>query len=110
PTSAEEVSADTALDGIEEPIRLNDRRMASVVEALLESGARSVLDLGCGSGRLIQALLKERQFERIVGVDAATRELEMAASRLNLERLPARQPERVTLLPRAVAYPDRRRG
>jgi 3' terminal RNA ribose 2'-O-methyltransferase Hen1 len=93
---------------IETPLRLNDRRMERVVDLLRDSGARSVLDLGCGSGRLIQLLLKDKQFERIVGIDASIRELEMARDRLNLERLPERQRERVTLLQGALTYRDKR--
>lgn len=95
-------------DVVEAPVRLNDQRMARVVAVLKESGAKSVLDLGCGSGRLIQELLKDRQFERIVGVDAATRELDKAQRRLKLDRLPERQRQRVTLLQGALTYRDTR--
>jgi len=101
-------SAAPALEAIEKPLRLNDQRMARVVEVLREAGARSVLDLGCGAGRLIRELLAERQFERIVGVDAATRDLEMARDRLRLDRLPERQRDRVTLLQGALTYRDKR--
>jgi 3' terminal RNA ribose 2'-O-methyltransferase Hen1 len=105
---AGEGSAGAALEAIEAPLRLNDRRLQRVVEVLRDAGVRSVLDLGCGSGRLIQLLLKDRQFDRIVGVDASTRELEIAHERLNLDRLPERQRERVTLLHGALTYRDKR--
>ncbi len=36
------------------------------------------LDLACGEGRLLRELLKEKQFEEIVGMDVAFRSLEMA--------------------------------
>jgi 3' terminal RNA ribose 2'-O-methyltransferase Hen1 len=98
----------TNLAKIEAPLRLNDRRMERIVSLLRESGARSVLDLGCGSGRLIQLLLKDKQFDRIVGIDASIRELEMAQDRLNLDRLPERQRERVSLLQGALTYRDKR--
>jgi 3' terminal RNA ribose 2'-O-methyltransferase Hen1 len=101
-------SATATLEALEEPLRLNDRRVDRVVEVLRTAGVRSVLDLGCGSGRLIQALLKDRQFERIVGIDASTRELEIARDRLNLDRLPERQRDRVTLLHGALTYRDKR--
>ena len=104
----EDGAAAASPDVLEEPLRLNDRRMERVVEMLREAGARSVLDLGCGAGRLIQALLKECQFERIVGLDASTRDLEMARDRLNLDRLPERQRERVSLLHGALTYRDKR--
>jgi 3' terminal RNA ribose 2'-O-methyltransferase Hen1 len=98
----------TTLAALEEPLRLNDRRLQRVVEALQATGASSVLDLGCGSGKLLQALLKVRQFERIVGVDASVRELEIARDRLDLDRLPERQRDRVKLLHGALTYRDKR--
>jgi 3' terminal RNA ribose 2'-O-methyltransferase Hen1 len=107
-SQADEQVASSAIESLEAPLRLNDRRIERLVEVLREADARSVLDLGCGSGRLVQALLKERQFDRIVGVDASTRELDMAHDRLNLDRLPERQRERVTLLHGALTYRDKR--
>jgi 3' terminal RNA ribose 2'-O-methyltransferase Hen1 len=101
-------TATPALEALEQPLRLNDQRMERVVQVLRDAGARSVLDLGCGAGRLIRELLGERQFERIVGVDAATRDLEMAHDRLRLDRLPERQRDRVTLLQGALTYRDKR--
>src|SRR5262249_5197268 len=70
-TSYDDDGAAPALEALEKPLRLNDQRMERVVQVLREAGARSVLDLGCGAGRLIRELLGERQFERIVGVDAS---------------------------------------
>jgi 3' terminal RNA ribose 2'-O-methyltransferase Hen1 len=95
-------------EAVAEPVRLADQRLARVVEVLREAGARRVLDLGCGPGRLLQLLLKERQFEEIVGVDASTRALEIAHDRLDLDRMPERQRNRVKLLQGALTYRDRR--
>ena len=67
-----------------------------------------MLDLGCGSGQLVQALMKERQFAEIVGVDISHRALESAESRLKLDRLAARQRERVRLFQTALTYRDKR--
>src|SRR5439155_22567336 len=41
---------------VERGISLNEQRLGSVVAALRGSGARRVLDLGCGEGRLLRAL------------------------------------------------------
>ena len=46
--------------------------------SLRASGAKRVLDLGCGEGKLIRELLKDKQFEEIVGLDVSIRTLEMA--------------------------------
>ena len=93
---------------LERPARLNDLRLAAVVGALRDADAVTVLDLGCGEGRLIKALLPVRQFQRIVGVDAAVRTLEIAVRRLKLARLPAAEQDRVELLHGALTYRDRR--
>ena len=44
---------------------------------LKASGAKSVLDIGCGSGKLLQLPTNDRQFERILGVDASSRDLDI---------------------------------
>jgi 3' terminal RNA ribose 2'-O-methyltransferase Hen1 len=95
-------------EAVEAPLRLNEQRLESVVAVLRANGARRVLDLGCGSGKLISELLKERSFEEIVGVDISHRALEIAASRLRLERLAPRQRDRVQLFQTALTYRDRR--
>jgi 3' terminal RNA ribose 2'-O-methyltransferase Hen1 len=92
----------------EERIRLNDQRMDAVMAALKESGARRVLDLGCGEGRLVRSLLSDSTFEQIAGVDVSYRALEVAQDRLRLNRLPERQRERVRLIHGALTYRDRR--
>jgi SAM-dependent methyltransferase len=87
---------------------LHELRLQAVVAQLKAAGATSVLDLGCGEGRLLRELLADRSFERIVGLDVSFRSLERARGRLRLDRLPPRQAERITLLHGALTYRDRR--
>ena len=68
------------------------------------------LDLGCGEGRLLRELLKEKQFEEIVGMDVAVRALEIANDRLRMDDLPPRQRERIRLLHGSLMYRDKRLG
>ena len=93
---------------VEERISLNEQRLGSVLAALKNSGARRVLDLGCGEGKLLQLLLKDRQFEEIVGMDVAYRGLEIAKDRLHLDRLPDIQRKRIQLLHGSLMYRDKR--
>jgi len=95
-------------DDPDRPISLGAQRIAAVLAVLKQHGARSVIDLGCGEGNLLRALLADRQFERIVGLDVSYRSLERARARLRLDRLPPRQAERITLLHGALTYRDNR--
>lgn len=85
---------------------LQDERMRSVLAELLASGAKSVLDLGCGPGDLLVRLVEESQFERIVGIDLSAAELAIARERL-LPHL-ARQPARIEL--QHASFTDARAG
>jgi 3' terminal RNA ribose 2'-O-methyltransferase Hen1 len=95
-------------EAVEEPLRLNEKRHGAVVAAVRASGATRVLDLGCGSGKLLRALLEEPSFERVVGVDISYAALEIAKSRLRLDRLAPRQRDRVELFQTALTYRDKR--
>ena len=67
-----------------------------------------MVDLGCGEGRLLQALLHERQFEQVTGMDVSCRALEIAKDRLHLERMPELQRRRLALLHGSLMYRDAR--
>jgi 3' terminal RNA ribose 2'-O-methyltransferase Hen1 len=95
-------------ESLERRISLNEERLGTVVAALKAAEARRVLDLGCGEGKLLKALLAEKQFEEITGVDVSTKTLERAADRLRLEQLPPRLRERIHLLQGSLTYRDRR--
>ncbi|MFI5686500.1 3' terminal RNA ribose 2'-O-methyltransferase Hen1 [Streptomyces sp. NPDC051636] len=92
----------------EKPTPLAVQRRDAIIEALGECGAARVLDLGCGQGQLVQALLKDVRFTEIVGVDVSMRALTIASRRLKLDRLGERQASRVRLLQGSLAYTDNR--
>ena len=93
---------------LERPLSLNEQRLATVLGALRASGAASVLDLGCGEGRLLRLLLDDRQFTRILGMDVSYRALEVATDRLRLDRMPPKQRERIELVHGSLMYRDAR--
>lgn len=93
---------------IEAPLRLSDIRLQRVLSELKASGAKRVLDLGCGEGKLIRELLKDRQFEEIVGIDVSYRSLEIASERLHMDTMPPKQKERIKLIPGSLMYRDNR--
>ncbi|ALV32790.1 3' terminal RNA ribose 2'-O-methyltransferase Hen1 [Streptomyces sp. CdTB01] len=92
----------------EKPAPLAVQRRDAIVEALGAAGAARVLDLGCGQGQLVQALLKDPRFTEIVGVDVSMRALTIASRRLKLDRMGERQAARVSLLQGSLAYTDKR--
>jgi 3' terminal RNA ribose 2'-O-methyltransferase Hen1 len=89
-------------------LNLHEQRLQAVAEALRESGAKRVLDLGCGEGRLLRILLDDPAFEYLLGVDVSYRALERARERLHLAQLPERQRQRIALLHGSLTYRDRR--
>ncbi|MFH8791956.1 3' terminal RNA ribose 2'-O-methyltransferase Hen1 [Streptomyces sp. NPDC017941] len=109
-TDVDEIDNAVADDGPEEepPVPLAVRRRETILAALGATGATRVLDLGCGQGQLVQALLKDTRYTRIVGVDVSMRALTVAARRLKLEHLGERQADRVALLQGSLAYTDKR--
>jgi 3' terminal RNA ribose 2'-O-methyltransferase Hen1 len=104
--AAEEHAAEEQV--LEERISLNQQRLGSVLAALRQSGAKRVLDLGCGEGRLLSLLLADSSFSEIVGIDVSPGFLERAADRLRLATLAPRKRDRIKLLQGSLTYKDSR--
>jgi 3' terminal RNA ribose 2'-O-methyltransferase Hen1 len=101
-------AADAEEAGLERPLRLHDRRLDLVAGVLHDAGARRVIDLGCGDGKLLKRLLADPQMTEIVGMDVDSRALEIAAGRLGLAGMSPQQRERLRLLHGSLVYRDRR--
>lgn len=104
----EETVKQVAEETLETPLSLNDQRHGAVLAVLKGTGATRVLDLGCGEGKLLRELMKEKQFEEIIGMDVSIRTLEIASRRLKLDKLTERQASRIKLLHGSLIYRDRR--
>jgi 3' terminal RNA ribose 2'-O-methyltransferase Hen1 len=103
-----DLEQDEGEESVERQVSLHERRLATVLDVITASGARSVLDLGCGSGKLLAELVKEPGLDRIVGLDVSHRALEAAARRLHTGSMAPRQRERVQLLHGSLTYRDSR--
>ncbi len=108
PDDAGEDDEDRGTDALEHRVSLRDQRVAAVVAAIRASGARRVVDLGCGEGRLLRELLKESQIDEAVGVDVSSGILGVAARRLHMDEMAPKQRERLRLMLGSVTYRDRR--
>lgn len=75
---------------------LHEQRLDFVARTLSSRGARTVLDLGCGSGSLLYRLAGVPEFERIVGLEQSGVSIRQA--RLNLESWMSASPERIRLV------------
>src|SRR5262245_22508289 len=111
----DEIDVDEAEDSkqreetvIEERVSLNDARLAAVCAEIEAAGARSVIDLGCGEGRLLSRLARAKQLARIAGTDVSPRALEIARDRLRIDELPERDRERIALFQASLTYRDAR--
>jgi 3' terminal RNA ribose 2'-O-methyltransferase Hen1 len=107
PDTSDETAAGEE-EALEERISLHDQRLAAVPDALKASGAASVLDLGCGEGKLLRLLLSEPSFERILGIDVSYRAIESALRKLRYESLPDRQRARLRIVQGSLTYRDAR--
>jgi 3' terminal RNA ribose 2'-O-methyltransferase Hen1 len=92
----------------ERKLNLNAQRLGSVIAALKSCRAKSVIDIGCGEGNLLNLLLREKQFQRIAGTDVSSLALERASEKLKLDRAGDSKNERVKLFQSSLTYKDPR--
>jgi 3' terminal RNA ribose 2'-O-methyltransferase Hen1 len=93
---------------LEERVGLNTQRLQAAQRVLKERRARRILDLGCGEGRLIANLLRDREVDEVLGLEVSTAALETARRRLKVEQMPERQASRLRLIQGSLTYRDRR--
>ena len=86
--------------------RLHDQRLDWVVEALRASGAKTVVDIGCGEGRLLRRLADESQFTKLLGADASPRALGFASRRLKMQKRTEAEREKIRLIQSGLTYAD----
>ena len=87
---------------------LHQQRLSLVLAQIKQSNAKTVIDLGCGEGKLLKMLLEEKQFSKIAGMDVSYDQLCKAKERLFWEEMSPKQKERITLFQGALTYKDRR--
>ena len=105
---ADEAAHDAEEEAVEERVSLRDQRLGSVLSVLRAADAHRVLDLGCGPGTLLRALMKEPGVTEVVGVDVSSRALDVAARRLHVDTMAPNQRDRLRLLQGSLTYRDRR--
>lgn len=89
---------------LEQKIHLNTLRMDYVAELLKDHQVRTVGDLGCGEGKLIERLLQNSDITEIRAFEVSIDELEKAQQRI----AELKQLERVKFFNSSVLYLDHR--
>lgn len=88
--------------------RLHDVRLDHVAQRIRAVAPSRVIDLGCGEGKLLGRLAKERGIAELAGMDISLRALEIAARRLHLDDGPQMLREKVRLFQGSLLYVDDR--
>ena len=88
----------------EKRVRLQTMRINSVFGELTKRGVKSVVDLGCGNGELLNKLGNKGEFTKLLGADVSLTALRRASE--NLKRLI--ELKKVTLYQASALYKDDR--
>lgn len=91
---------------IEKGIGLGRMRQHAVLEEVKKANPSSVLDLGCGEGRLTLDLVKLPRLAKVTAMDVSTRAMAHLSRRA--DRLNPAQKDKLTLLHGSLAYRDPR--
>lgn len=102
------VDSDPFEEALEKPISLNEQRIQAVLSKIADTRARSIIDLGCGEGKLLKELIRDKSMEKIAGMDVSIRSLEIAHKRIGLDRLSDRINEKISLFHGSLMYKDKR--
>ncbi len=110
PTEPESETAEIKEESseLEKHTPLNTIRLNAVKDAVLASGASTVIDLGCGECRLTSLLLNESQIKKVTACDVSVSELEKASGRLHLDRMQPYRKNKLTLMQASLTYKDKR--
>lgn len=84
---------------------IHEQRLDHVFQRIKATGARRVLDLGCGEGALLHRLVGDSQFERIVGLEPCGQTLR-AARALLVEPLMGAAGARLELVAGSLTEPQ----
>ena len=110
---AEENTVDEAFIAPEESATepkesLHTKRHNRIVERVREIKPQSLVDLGCGDGKLLRQLIKVQGLNRILGMDVSYFEIEKAERALHLDEASPHIRERIQLIHGSLMYRDER--
>ncbi|RLP80254.1 3' terminal RNA ribose 2'-O-methyltransferase Hen1 [Mycetocola lacteus] len=89
-------------------ISLARERRDGILARLRELPVSTVVDMGCGQGALLNVLLRDARFTRVIGADVSPSVLAQAERALGLDRMPETQRARLELVQSSLTYRDDR--
>lgn len=89
-------------------IRLDKKRIDAVCEVILEKGVSSVIDIGCGEGKLLKQLIRKPEIKKLTGVDVSFFQLEKAKQRLHYDEMFNSLRDKLNLIQGSLTYIDER--
>lgn len=92
----------------EQKPNLNRTRLQAVVQAVLSTGAKSVIDMGCGEGNLLRQLLLEKQLQKVAAFDVSFTALERCKQKLKIDRMHESLQGKLDLFQSSLTYRDKR--
>ncbi len=95
-------------DGSKDQAPLDKMRLETVKYEVLRSGAHSVIDIGCGEGKLLALLIGESQIEKLAGTDVSLDALAKANKRMEHVMIAERQREKLSIFQGSLMYKDDR--
>jgi len=95
-------------ESAETKLSLNQARLQSVLDEVIASGARTVIDMGCGEGNLTRMLIREKQLQKVAATDVSSTVLEWAKEKLKVDRMHETLQEKLTLFQSSLTYRDKR--
>lgn len=106
--SGQEETEDHKEDELEKNLSLNKLRYKTILDKLKERGVKKVLDLGCGEGKLLRELIREKSFTSVAGMDVSLSVLNKAKERLKLSNMPDALRLKINLFQSSLMYRDSR--
>ncbi|WP_030148917.1 3' terminal RNA ribose 2'-O-methyltransferase Hen1 [Mycetocola saprophilus] len=89
-------------------VSLARERRDGILARLRELPVSTVVDMGCGQGALLNVLLRDARFTRVIGADVSPSVLAQAERALGLDRMPETQRARLELVQSSLTYRDDR--
>lgn len=102
PVTVSEDENESQLDVVKE--KLHYRRFRTALNELVSVGAKTIVDQGWEDGKLLRMLLKEKLFEKILGVDVSYSTLEKAVDCLRSNEMSPKQAEEILVEIRQVLH------